>query len=322
MSRSFAYVLTTAHLWNNGRFVAAGQTSKESNAPSSKLSAKRGDLMAIEIDGESIEIVDAHIHMGGRPKREKFDAEKNSAAGRAYFYSYSGKQVVNAMDQSGVDTVVGFALGGFSSEYDYADQNEMIAASMKEFPGRIIGFCRINPNAGEKSTTTAIDRCIRDLGMRGIKLHPEIDHFSLDERLLAPIFDKARDYRVPIIFHTGHTQNTDPLAIGYLASQYPMVPVILGHMGCTTATRQAATAGARFENVFLETSTVCRMSHPFAPAVLKVGPEKVIYGSDHPYSPFQMEIEKLTKYAVPYTGWTAKELKKILGGNLRRILGA
>ena len=89
--------------------------------------------MAIEIDGESIEIVDAHIHMGGRPRREKFDAEKNSAAGRAYYYSYSGKQVVNAMDQSGVDTVVGFPLGGFSSEYDYADQNEMIAASMKEF---------------------------------------------------------------------------------------------------------------------------------------------------------------------------------------------
>lgn len=78
----------------------------------------------------------------------------------------------------------------------------------------------------------------------------------------------------------------------------------------------------QIENVFLETSTVCRMSHPFAPAVLKVGPEKVIYGSDHPYSPFQMEIEKLTKYAVPYTRWTAKELKMILGGNLRRILGS
>jgi len=112
--------------------------------------------MAIEINGESIEIVDAHVHMGGRPRREQFDAEKNSIAGRAYYYSYSGEQVVKAMDQSNVDTIVGFALGGFSSEY----------------------------------------------------------------------------------------------------------------------------------------------------------------------SPFQMKIEKLTKYPIPYTGWTAKELKMILGGNLRRILGA
>ena len=278
--------------------------------------------MAIKIDGELIEIVDAHIHMGGRPRREKFDTEQKSAAGRAYYYSYSGEQVVKAMDEGSVDTVVGFPMGGFSSEYDYSDQNDMIAASMKEFPGRIIGFCRINPNVGEKSMCSAIDRYLKDFGMRGIKLHPEIDHFSLEERLLAPIFDKARDHRVPIIFHSGNTQNTDPLAIGELASQYPNVPVILGHMGCTTATRQAATAAARWENVFLETSAVSRMSHPFAPAVLKVGPEKVLYGSDHPYSPFQMEIEKLVKYAIPYTGWTAKDLKMILGGNLRRILGA
>lgn len=278
--------------------------------------------MAIEMDGESIEVVDAHIHMGGRPRRERFDAEKSGVAGRAYYYSYSGEQVVQAMDAAGVDTVVGFPMGGFSSEYDYSDQNDMIAASMKEFPGRIIGFCRINPNVGEKSACAAIDRYIKDCGMRGIKLHPEIDHFSLEERLLAPIFDKARDHRVPIIFHSGNTQNTDPLAIGELASQYPKVPVILGHMGCTTATRQAATAAARWENVFLETSAVSRMSHPFAPAVLKVGSEKVLYGSDHPYSPFQMEIEKLVKYAIPYTGWTATDLKRILGGNLRRLLGA
>ena len=278
--------------------------------------------MAIEVDGELIEIVDAHVHMGGRPRREKFDAEKNSAAGRAYYYSYGADEVVKAMDQSNVDTIIGFALGGFSSEYDYSDQNDLIAASMREYPGRIIGFCRLNPNVGEKTTCAAIDRFVGELGMRGIKLHPEIDHFNLDERLLGPIFDKARDYGVPIIFHSGHTVNTDPLAIGCLASQYPKVPVILGHMGCTTATRQAATAAARFENVYLETSTVCRMSHPFAPAVLKVGPDKVLYGSDHPYSPFQMEIEKLTKYAVPYTGWTAKDLKKILGGNLKRLVGA
>ena len=37
----------------------------------------------------------------------------------------------------------------------------------------------------------------------------------LDERILGPIFDKARDYRVPVIFHSGNTANTDPLIIGH-----------------------------------------------------------------------------------------------------------
>jgi hypothetical protein len=35
-----------------------------------------------------------------------------------------------------------------------------------------------------------------------------------------------------------------------------------------------------------------------------------------------MEIDKLVKYAVRYTGWTKKELKMVLGGNIKRILGA
>jgi hypothetical protein len=33
-----------------------------------------------EVDGELMEIVDAHVHMGGRPRREKFDKEKSSVA--------------------------------------------------------------------------------------------------------------------------------------------------------------------------------------------------------------------------------------------------
>jgi len=32
------------------------------------------------------------------------------------------------------------------------------------------------------------------------------------------------------------------------------------------------------------------MSNNFVPAAMKVGYEKVLYGSDHPYNPFQMEI--------------------------------
>jgi predicted TIM-barrel fold metal-dependent hydrolase len=53
------------------------------------------------------------------------------------------------------------------------------------------------------------------------------------------------------------------------------------------------------------------MSNNFVPAAMKVGDEKVLYGSDHPYNPFRW------KYAVQFTGWTAKELKMILGGNLK-----
>jgi predicted TIM-barrel fold metal-dependent hydrolase len=275
------------------------------------------------LDGEVIEVIDSHTHMGGRPRRQRFEEEmKDAKAGRAFFNSFDAKQVLAAMAEGNVDTAIGFPMGGFSTEYDYSDQNDMIADAMKQHPGKIIGFCRINPNVGEKAATGAVEHYIKDRGMKGIKLHPEIDHFNLDERTLAPIFDKARDLGAVIIFHSGNTANTDPLIIGELAAQYPKVPVILGHMGLYEGCRKAARAAEKIPNLYLETSTCAWMSHHFAPAVLKVGYEKVLYGSDHPYNPFQMEIDKLVKYAVRYTGWTKKELKMVLGGNIKRILGA
>lgn len=278
--------------------------------------------MSITIDGEVIEIIDAHTHMGTRPEKESFQAEaKDAKTGRAFLNSFGAEQVLKTMDEAGVDGAVGFPMGGFSSEYDYSDQNNEIAAAMHKHRGRIIGFCRINPNVGTKTAATSIDRYVKELGMRGIKLHPEIDHFKIThEKILAPIFDKARDYEIPIIFHSGGTPDTDPLMIGELAAQYPKVTVILGHMGLYEGCRKAAIVASKLDNVFLETSAVGWLSHHFAPAVLKVGPEKVLYGSDHPYNPFQMEIDKLTKHSIRYTGWTAKELKKVLSGNLKKIV--
>ena len=127
---------------------------------------------------------------------------------------------------------------------------------MQKYPGRILGFCRINPNVGQKSACALIDKYIKERGMRGIKLHPEIDHFMLDERILGPIFDKARDCGVPIIFHSGNTANTDPLIIGHLAAQYPKVPVILGHMGLIDGSKKAAAGG--FESYQCLSRNFCR----------------------------------------------------------------
>lgn len=72
--------------------------------------------MSIMIDGEIIEVIDAHTHMGGRRRRQRFEAEmKDKTAGRAFFNSFDAKQVLDAMAEGNVDTVIGFPMGGFST---------------------------------------------------------------------------------------------------------------------------------------------------------------------------------------------------------------
>lgn len=92
-------------------------------------------------------------------------------------------------------------------------------------------------------------------------------------------------------------------------------------MGLLDGAREAAIAVKNSENLFLETSVCTWMDHFFAPAVKIAGPSKVIYGSDHLYSPFELEIDKVVKYATSYTRWTKDDLKMILSGIIRKILG-
>ena len=130
--------------------------------------------MSITIDGESIEIIDAHTHMGGRPRRERFEiSARDSTTGRAFFNSFSGEQVVNAMDEAGVDTVIGFPMGGFSSEYDYQrSERSDRQTSMQKHPGRIFGFCRINPNVGRKIRLRVDRQLYQGAGNAGNQITP------------------------------------------------------------------------------------------------------------------------------------------------------
>ena len=57
--------------------------------------------MSLQLEGESIEIIDAHTHMGGRKPRE----------GRTHFNSFSGDDMVKSMDKANVDATVSFPMG-------------------------------------------------------------------------------------------------------------------------------------------------------------------------------------------------------------------
>ena len=103
--------------------------------------------MAVTIEGESIEIVDAHTHMGTRPQREQWKSQASDPKlSKTFFAKLDISEMLQKMSDAGIDAAVTFPMGGFSTEYDYADQNDQIADAMRNNPGKILGFCRINPN--------------------------------------------------------------------------------------------------------------------------------------------------------------------------------
>lgn len=264
--------------------------------------------MALKIRDTELQAIDAHTHMGRR----------GGPLGHGVA-TFLGQDLVNDMDEVGLDRAVAFPLG--APYTDYSEANRTVAEETAKFPRRIIGFCRINPNFGIDASAASLAHCLGTLKLRGIKLHPEIEFFDPnDEGLMAPVYESARRYRVPLIFHTGMSSKAAPAVIAELASRYPDVPVILGHMGVSEYVKQAVAAARQCENIYLETSVVGWM-----PLLLegfrRVGASKILYGSDHPYNPLPLEVEKIGRHVAREARLGEQDLRKVFAENLLSLLG-
>jgi predicted TIM-barrel fold metal-dependent hydrolase len=263
--------------------------------------------MALRIKDTEVYAIDAHSHLG----RRKTPLGHGVA-------SFLGDDLIRDLDEVGLDCAVAFPLG--ASCTDYSEANQVMAEEMAKHPKRIISFCRINPNFGPEATAKSLNHCLGTLKLKGIKLHPEIEFFDPNEaELMEPVYEAARRYGVPIIFHTGMSSKAAPAVIGELAARYKDVPVILGHMGVSEYVKQAVAVARQNDNIYLEISVVGWM-----PLLLEafrgVGTSKILFGSDHPYNPLPMEVEKIAKHVGRAAKLTVDDFKKVFANNFLSLM--
>ena len=232
--------------------------------------------------------------------------------------SFLGEDLVRDMDEIGIDKAIAFPLG--APYTDYSESNATIAAEVEKFPQRIIGFCRINPNFGPQATAKALDHCLGTLKLSGIKLHPEIEFFDPnEEELMEPVYEAARRYRVPVIFHTGMSSKAAPAVIAELASKYPRCSRHFGTHG-RVGIRQASRCRCAAERQYLLETSVVGWMPLIMEAFNRVGTSKMLYGSDHPYNPLPMEVEKIARHAARAAKLTEADLRALFSRNILAIL--
>ena len=238
-------------------------------------------------------IIDSHAHIG--------------TYGYGLKRSMTAETLVNLMSEADVDKAVISQLS-----VNMVQDNTAVSEAIKKFPDRLLGFAHINPGDPD-AALKELDRSINALGLIGVKMHSNFDHFvPWDERVLR-IMEKIQDYRLPVLFHTGE-ELARPLQIAYVAKQFPKIPVILGHMGLWVAI-ESIPAAKLSENVYLETSIQGEMP-ALEEAVIELGVERILFGTDIPFSTYRIEFSKIESLEI-----SEEDKKKILGGNAARILG-
>jgi predicted TIM-barrel fold metal-dependent hydrolase len=137
--------------------------------------------------------------------------------------------------------------------------NEQVA-ELANMSDRLIGFASVDPLAPE--APEQLSQAIRHLGLRGLKLHPSAQEFSPDDRVLYPVYEKAAELGIPILFHAGlswepqaRLKYAHPSRFEDVVADLPELNVVLAHLAWPWVLDAVALA-LKYPNLYLDTSAL------------------------------------------------------------------
>jgi predicted TIM-barrel fold metal-dependent hydrolase len=100
----------------------------------------------------------------------------------------------------------------------------------------VIGFLSVHPY--DPNALREIDRCTRELGLRGIKLGLNYQRAELLGKEAFAIYQRAQELNLPILFHMGTSpirfaplEEAYPLNMDRIAIAFPDLKIIMAHIG-------------------------------------------------------------------------------------------
>ena len=225
-------------------------------------------------------------------------------------------ELLSMLDANNMDCAVALPSRGLrGSPSVYARANDYVAEAMQRHPDRVVGFCTLNPWHADEALAE-FERAVRQLGLRGLKLHPPTQGFDVADRdLMDPLMTLAASLQVPVVIHSGLRVHDNPLRFALLAQAHPEVSLVMLHSNFGGNDRVGVRwAAENTPNLFFETSAT---NEPAFIAELAgwAGSERIFYGSDWPWLPPRLELAM-----VECSGLPDAQLAAILGGSAARFL--
>ena len=235
-------------------------------------------------------------------------------------------ELIASMDDEGVDISVALNIGWVSHKL-CEETNDYIMEAVSRYPKRLVGFCAIQPKAGDVAIAE-LERCAKG-GLRGIgELRPDVQGFDLgDEATMAPVVEAANRHGMILLTHSsepvGHQYagkgEVTPDILYRFISRFPQIPFVCAHWGgglpFYALMPEVASA---LQNVFFDTAATPFLYRPeiFRYIAEIAGVDKILFGTDYPLMPQSRVIKQLRSLDM---GVDAEDL--ILGGNAKMLLG-
>ncbi|MGH7906089.1 MAG: amidohydrolase family protein [Candidatus Binataceae bacterium] len=82
--------------------------------------------------------------------------------------------------------------------------NDYLAEVQEKFSDVFIGWASVDPHKGH-AAVKELERAVTQLGLSGLKMHPICQAFYPNDIMYYPLWEKAQELGIPVLFHSGHT---------------------------------------------------------------------------------------------------------------------
>ncbi len=248
-------------------------------------------------------VIDCHSHLYHHSSRS---------------YQEDDRKLIEAADKLGIDQLCCSILTPRrpATAEGFRECNQWVAEAMKRFPGRVLGYCYVNPGHA-KEALEDIRRCVLDRGFMGIKLYNE---FTCTDPVVFPIVELSIELRVPILHHAGHSHYfvtdqphiSDGGHLAQLGARYPEARLICAHVGGGGDGEWTIKALRHAKNVYLDTSGSVIDEGIVDMAARILGVDRLLFGCDLSMTAGVGKIRAVDL--------SPQDKQKILSGNLLALM--
>ena len=257
-------------------------------------------------------IIDSHCHIYPDKIAEK------ASAGTSNFYKmpslFDGK--ISTLHEkgkaAGIDHFIVQSVA--TTPKQISGINRFIADAVENSNGDFTGLGTLHPDSTELESE--VDQII-ELGLRGVKLHPDIQQVAIDDPRMHKIYELCRG-RLPILMHTGDHRFdlSNPNRMRPILEKYPDLTVVGAHFGGWSVWDKAEAMLGNFDNFYVDcSSSLYAMSAERAKElIVTFGSDRVLFGTDYPMWEIKTEIERFMNIEL-----TEGEREDILYNNAKRL---
>jgi len=163
---------------------------------------------------------------------------------------------------------------------------------------------------------------IHELGLRGVKFHPEYQEFFLLEERLEPIWQRCEELSLPVIIHAGQDIgfeppfHSSPPDFVELSRRHPGLTIIAAHLGgwrsWDDVERHLVGSAVLMDTAFAK--PFMRDPHQLSRIIRAHGADKILFGTDSPWQDLREAVADIMSLALP-----AADTERIFWGNAARL---